>query len=40
MPKKVEEIVTALTRENPSWPKAKIWAIANAAYKKMNRRKG
>lgn len=35
MPKKVEEIVAALEREHPSWPKSKIWAIANATYNKM-----
>lgn len=40
MPKKVEEIVAALERDNPSWSKGKIYAIANATYNKMKRRKG
>jgi hypothetical protein len=39
MPKKVEEIVAALERDNPKWPKGKVWAIANATYNKMKRKK-
>ena len=35
MPKKVEAIVAALEKENPSWSKSKIYAIANATYNKM-----
>jgi hypothetical protein len=39
MPKKVEEIVAALERDNPKWPNGKVWAIANATYNKMKRKK-
>lgn len=39
MPKKVEEIVASLERENPDWPKAKVWAIANATYNRMKGKK-
>jgi hypothetical protein len=38
MPKKVDDIVTALRRENPKWPDGKIYAIANATYNKMKKR--
>jgi len=38
MPKKLDDIVTALKRDNPKWPEAKVWAIAQATYKKMNKR--
>lgn len=34
-PKKVEDIVMALKRENPSWPKSRIYATAWSAYNKM-----
>lgn len=34
MPKKVDDIVKALKRDNPSWPPSKVYAIANAAYKR------
>lgn len=37
MPAGVEKIVNALKEENPSWPKAKIYAIAWATYKKKNK---
>jgi hypothetical protein len=33
-PKKVEDIVMALKRENPSWPKSRIYATAWSAYNK------
>jgi hypothetical protein len=39
MPKKLEEIVSALERDNPSWPKGKVYAIANATLNKMKRGK-
>jgi hypothetical protein len=39
MPKKLEEIVSALEKKNPSWPKGKVYAIANATFSKMKRRK-
>jgi hypothetical protein len=35
MPKKVDDIVAALKRDNPSWSDSKIYAIANATYNKM-----
>ena len=35
MPKKVEEIVSALEKNHPDWSKSKVYAIANAAYNKM-----
>jgi hypothetical protein len=38
MPKKVEEIVSALERDHPGWSKSKVYAIANAAYNKMKKR--
>lgn len=37
MPKKLEEIVAALEGENPSWPRGKVWAIAQSTYKKLNK---
>jgi len=40
MPKKVEDIVAALERDNPSWPKGKVYAIANATYNKMRGKRG
>lgn len=39
MPKKVEEIVSALERDHPDWSKSKVYAIANAAYNKMKKKK-
>lgn len=33
-PKKLEEIVKALKRDNPSWPKSKVYAIAWSTYNK------
>ena len=35
MPKKLDDIVSALKRDNPSWPESKVWAIAQCTYKKM-----
>ena len=35
-PAKVEEIVKALKRENPSWPKSRIYATAWSSYNKMH----
>jgi len=37
MPKKLDDIVNALKRDNPSWSDNKVWAIAQATYKKMKR---
>lgn len=37
-PAKVEEIVLALKREHPNWPKSRIYATAWAAYDKMKGR--
>jgi hypothetical protein len=34
MPKKLDDIVTALKRENPDWPDGKVWAVAQATFKK------
>lgn len=34
-PAKVEEIVKALKKENPSWAKSRVYATAWAAYNKM-----
>lgn len=38
MPKKLDDIVSVLKRENPDWPKGKVWAVAQATFKKMNKR--
>jgi hypothetical protein len=35
MPKKLDEIVSALKRDNPSWSEGKVWAIAQSTYKKL-----
>ena len=35
MPKKLDDIVSALKRDNPDWPEGKVWAIAQSTYKKM-----
>jgi hypothetical protein len=35
MPKKLDNIVSALKRDNPNWPEGKVWAIAQSTYKKM-----
>lgn len=37
MPKKVDNIVAALKRDNPNWSDSKIYAIANAAYNKRQK---
>lgn len=37
-PKKVEDIVMALKRENPGWPKSRVYATAWSAYNKMKGR--
>lgn len=37
MPKKVDDIVAALKRDHPDWSDSKIYAIANAAYNKMQK---
>lgn len=36
-PAKLEEIVTALKRENPDWPKSRIYATAWSTYNKMDK---
>jgi hypothetical protein len=35
MPKKVDDIVAALKRQHPEWSDAKVYAIANATYNKI-----
>jgi len=38
MPAKVDEIVKSLKKDNPSWPKSKLYAIAWSTYKKGNKK--
>ena len=38
MAAKVDEIVKSLEKENPSWSKAKVYAIAWSTYKKMGKK--
>jgi len=35
MPKKLDEIYSALKRDNPSWSEQKLWSIARATFNKM-----
>jgi hypothetical protein len=38
MPKKLDDIVNSLKRENPTWSESKVWAIAQSTYKKVKGR--
>jgi len=40
MPQKLDEMVKAIARENPKWPKDRVWATAQSRFKKMKQAKG
>lgn len=40
MPQKLDEMVKAIARENPDWPKDRVWATARSRFKKMKKAGG
>jgi len=35
MPQKLDDIVKALKKKHPDWPESRVWATAQAQYKKI-----